>query len=250
MILIDEKTGKIEHQGKTLPLYSLEAFELISKLWVKMGWANKYSYQYTWLGRPIIQHPEDILKIQEVIYQIKPTLIIETGVAHGGSLIFYASLLKLINSGRIIGIDIDIREKNRKAIEQHELSSAITLIQGSSIDTQIIQQVQTLIKKDDVVLVLLDSNHSYAHVLEELKLYSPMVTPGSYIVATDGIMKDLKGAPGAADDWEHDNPQTAVMEFLETNKTFVLETPKPIFNESSITFENTYWPNAWLKKVK
>jgi len=249
MLTIDEEKQVVNVNGETLPLYSTKAFEVISKLWVKMGWANKYSYQFSWMGRPIIQLPEDILLIQEVIYKIKPTLIIETGIAHGGSLIFYASLLKAMGKGRVVGIDIDIREHNRRAIEDHELYSAITLIQGSSIDPAIVETVRGHIHKDDTVLVLLDSNHSYAHVLEELKAYSSMVNVGSYIVATDGIIKDLEGVPGAGENWHHDNPQTAVEEFLQQNQNFILEQPQGGFNQSEINFENTYWPNAWLKRI-
>jgi cephalosporin hydroxylase len=250
MLTIDEKNQIVEVNGEKLPLYSPQAFEAISALWVKMGWANKYSYQFSWMGRPIIQLPEDLLLVQEMIYQVKPSLIIETGIAHGGSLIFYASLFKAMGKGRVIGVDIEIREHNRSAIEAHELFPLITLVEGSSTAPAIVDKVHGLTKKDDVIMILLDSNHSYAHVLDELRAYAGMVSVGSYIVATDGIMKDLDGVPGAGSNWQQDNPQTAVFEFLKENKNFVLERPKGKFNQSQVNFENTYWPNAWLKRVK
>src|SRR4030042_2614432 len=168
-------------------LFSKESFELISNIWLKVGWNQKYAYTFTWLGRPIIQLPEDIVRIQEIVFQIKPDVIIETGIAHGGSLIYYASLCKIIGKGRIIGVDIEIRPHNRKAIEAHELFPLITLIEGNSVDKTTIQQVKSLVKKTDTVLVILDSNHTKNHVLQELDAYSLFVTRGSYIVVTDGI---------------------------------------------------------------
>src|SRR6202041_1198377 len=138
----------------------------------------KYSYSFTWLGRPIVQLPEDILLIQEAIYQVKPDVIVETGVAHGGSLIFYASLCKTMEKGRVIGIDIEIRPSNRAAVEAHPLSSFITLLEGSSTNPDVVKQVRAAIRPKEVVLVLLDSCHSKDHVLEELQAYSPLVSKG------------------------------------------------------------------------
>ena len=165
------------------------------------------------MGRPIIQLPEDVLRIQEVIYRVQPDVIIETGVAHGGSLIFYASLFKAMGRGRVIGIDIEIRPHNRRAIEAHEMKPLITLIEGSSIEPSIVEQVRALITPGETVLVLLDSNHTKAHVLAELEAYGPFVTPGSYIVATDGIMKEVAGAPRTGPDWDWNNPLDAAREF-------------------------------------
>ena len=191
-----------------------------------------------------------MIRIQEVIYQIKPTLIIETGIAHGGSLIFYASLLKMLGKGRVVGVDIEIREHNKKAIKDHVMSSMITLIEGSSIDNTTVRRVEQEINQDDIVLVILDSNHSKDHVLHELRLYSKFVSNSSYIVATDGIMQEVVGGPRTKDDWIWNNPQQAVKEFLEENDCFILENIKPIFNESIVDSSPTYWPNAWLKKIK
>lgn len=251
---IDLEAGTVEVSNDDLThvydIGSKEAFALISKAWLRSGWDAKYVYSFSWLGRPIIQLPEDMMRIQELIYDIKPNIILETGVAHGGSLIFYASLLRAMGKGRIIGIDIDIRDHNRKAIEEHELSELISLIEGSSIDDQVFGTARNLIDPGDTVLVLLDSNHSKAHVLEELGMYAKLVTQGSFIVACDGIMQDLKGAPRTQDDWSWNNPQEAVREFLYENEHFELVEPEFPFNESVITDRITYWPNAFLKRTK
>ena len=202
------------------------------------------------MGRPIIQLPEDMIRIQELIYRLKPDVVIETGVAHGGSLIFYASLFQAIGKGRTIGIDIEIRPHNRDAIEQHELFDYITLVEGSSTDTAIVEQVKSLVGADETVLVILDSNHTKDHVLEELEAYAPMVTPGSYIVACDGIMRLVAGAPRTESDWTWDNPETAAQEFAAAHDEFVIEEPEFPFNEGVVTERVTYWPSAYLKRLR
>ncbi len=227
-------------------LYSDEAFKILSQLWLKVGWNQKYGYSFSWFGRPIIQLPEDIIRIQEVIYRVKPDVIIETGVAHGGSLIFYASLCKAMGRGRIVGVDIEIRPSNRAAIEAHELASYISLIIGSSTDPAIIGQIQSLIKPTESVLVILDSNHTKQHVANELVAYTPLVTPNSYIVATDGIMRDLYDTPRGEPGWKQDNPAAAALEFAQSNPEFVLEQPIWPFNESTLNENLTHWPSAWL----
>src|SRR5690242_4291080 len=151
----------------------------------------QYSYNFSWMGRPVIQYPQDMIAMQEIIWDVKPDLIIETGIAHGGSLIYYASLLELIGKGEVLGIDIDIRDHNRKEIEKHPMIKRIGMIQGSSISNEIIEQVREHVKGKKSVLVCLDSNHTHDHVLSELNLYSPFVTTGSYIVAFDTIVEDL-----------------------------------------------------------
>ncbi len=244
-VLIQEVEGK----SRTINLYSKEAFELISHQWLKIGWNQKYSYTFTWMGRPIIQLPEDMIRAQEVIFRVKPDAIIETGVAHGGSLIFYASLCKIMGRGRVIGVDIEIRPHNRRAIEEHELYPYITLIEGSSTDPKIVGQVKKLIKQDESVMIFLDSNHSKQHVLEELKAYSDLITPGSYIVATDGIMKNLNDVPRGNPEWKLDNPAEAAIEFVKKRNEFVLEQPPWPFNESPLTENVTHWPSAWLKRL-
>ena len=250
MYTIDEDKNIITTKDGTLNIYSKEAFNLIKKLWIKSGWANKYSYQFTWLGRPIIQLPEDMIKAQEIIFSVKPTLIIETGIAHGGSLIFYASLLKMLGKGKVVGVDIEIKDNNKNAILSHDLAEYIQLIEGSSISYDVINKVKACINNNDKVLVFLDSNHTCEHVLSELKCYSEMVTVGSYIVATDGVMEDLVGVPGGKEDWLWNNPQEAVRVFLKDRHDFILEDIKQVFNESQVDSLPTYWPNAWLKKIK
>src|SRR4051794_38290951 len=184
----ESRTLTIDAAGKpeVVPLYSTRAFELISDQWLRVGWNEKYVYTFSWLGRPLIQLPEDVIRVQEVIYRVKPDVIIETGVAHGGSLVFYASLCKAIGKGRVVGVDIEIRPSNRAAIEAHELASYIALIEGSSIDPATVEQVRARVQPGERAMVILDSNHSKDHVAQELERYHPLVAPGSYIVATDG----------------------------------------------------------------
>lgn len=237
-----------EHGEKEIMLYSKEAFDLISQLWLKVGWNEKYSYTFTWMGRPIIQLPEDMVRTQEVIYRVKPDVIIETGVAHGGSLIYYASLCKAMGRGRVIGVDIVIRPENRKAIETHELSPWISLIEGDSVSAEVLHQVQSMVKPNEQVLVLLDSNHTREHVRAELEAYHSLVTRGSYIVATDGIMRDLYDVPRGQPGWDIDNPATAAAEFVEAHPEFVMEQPDWIFNESNLNQNLTHWPDAWLRR--
>ena len=251
-IIIDTSTKKLSIQegnkNTEFDLYSDEAFEYLSHQWVKVGWNQKYPYTFSWMGRPVIQLPEDMIRMQEVIYRIKPDVIIETGVAHGGSLIFYASLCKAMGKGRIIGIDIEIRKHNRKAIEAHELFSYITLVEGSSIEKNIVDKVHSLVEQGEKTLVILDSNHSRQHVLEELRAYCDLVSEGSYIVATDGVMKYLDDVPRGQDDWNSNNPVEAVHDFMKENTDFTLEQPEWPFNESNLKNNITHWPDAWLKR--
>jgi len=253
-IQIDTDEGKIvqllaDGTVKEFDFDTPQAFALISQAWLRVGWDAKHVYSFSWMGRPLIQLPEDVLRIQEVIYKVKPDVLIETGIAHGGSLVFYASLFRAIGKGRVVGVDIEIRPHNRAALENHELISYISLIEGSSIAPSIVDQVRQHIRAGESVMVVLDSNHSKEHVLAELELYGPLVTEGSYIVATDGIMKDLVGAPRANDDWNWNNPSTAAQEFAASHPEFELEAPAFTFNEGIIKDAVTYWPNAWLRRI-
>jgi cephalosporin hydroxylase len=250
LIDTDARTLSYENNGEkhVLDLFSKQAFELISKQWLRVGWNAKYPYTFSWMGRPIIQLPEDLVRIQEVIYRVKPDVIIETGVAHGGSLVYYASLFKAMGQGKVIGIDVEIRPHNRTAIEAHELFPFITLIEGSSTDKAIVKKVKSLVKTGESVLVILDSNHTKRHVLAELDAYHDLVTPGSYIVATDGSMKDLYDVPRGNPEWKWDNPERAADEFLRTHSDFVLEQPAWPFNESELSENITHWPGAWLRR--
>lgn len=241
-----EDAGKI----KIMELYSKEAFEAISRQWVRVGWNQKYQYTFSWMGRPVIQLPEDMIRMQEVIFQLKPDVIIETGVAHGGSLIFYSSLCNAMEKGRVIGIDIEIRTHNRVAIETHALSDRITLIEGSSVSPEIVAKVKSFVKPGEKVLVILDSSHTYAHVYDELEAYAELVTLGSYIVATDGIMYDLAEVPRGIPEWATDNPTFAARDFAAAHPEFVIEQPAWPFNESALDQNITHWPGAWLRRTK
>ncbi len=247
----EKQTLNVEdgNNNKQIDLYSREAFEILSLQWVRVGWNQKYQYTFSWFGRPVIQLPEDMIRMQEVIYRLKPDVIVETGIAHGGSLIFYASLCKAMGKGRVIGVDIEIRAHNRKAVEEHELSPYITMVEGSSTDKGIVEKVRNMIADASVVLVILDSNHSYQHVTDELEAYYSMVTAGSYIVATDGIMKDLHDVPRAGNDWQTDNPTCAAIDFAAKHKEFIIEQPAWPFSESELKENITHWPSAWLKRL-
>lgn len=253
MITIDEENNTVIIQNGSevtqLPMKSPAAFEAVSKAWLRCGWDVKHVYTFTWMGRPVIQLPEDMLRIQEVIHRVQPDVLIETGVAHGGSLIFYASLFKAMEKGRVIGVDIEIRPHNRAAIEAHPMSPLITLVEGSSTSPATIEQIKAQIKPGETVMVVLDSCHSYQHVLNELEAYAPLVTEGSYIVATDGIMKDVVGAPRSQADWATNNPHQAATDFAVSHPEFINQQPQWLFNESEGLINNiTYWPGAWLKR--
>ena len=238
-------------QEQKLPLYSRDAFEALSDLWVKVGWDQKFSYTFSWFGRPVIQLPEDMIRTQEVLWRVKPDVLVETGVAHGGSLIYYASLMKAMDKGRVLGIDIEIRPHNRQAIESHPMAERISLLEGSSTAPEVVQAAKDFIRPGETVLVMLDSNHTYDHVLAELEAYAPLVTVGSYIVATDGIMSELTDVPRGDADWDKDNPTRAAADFAARHPEFQLELPEPawVFNESDLRRTPTHWPGAWLKRI-
>jgi len=235
---------------ESLDLYGTRAFELLSRQWLRVGWGCRYSYRNTWLGRPIIQLPEDMVLMQEVIFDVRPDLILETGVAHGGSLVFYASLCKALEQGRLIGVDIEIRPDNRKAIEDHPLSAYIRLIEGDSTDPEVVEQVKKAILPNEKVMVLLDSCHSRDHVLAELRAYAPLVSVGSYIVVMDSIMAHLAGVPGSGSDWTWNNPMGAANEFLENNPDFEVSEPGFAFNEGTSAERVTYSPRGFLRRIR
>ena len=206
----------------------------------------KYSYNFSWLGRPIIQFPQDMVAMQEIIWEVKPDLIVEMGIAHGGSIIFYASMLELLGgAGHIVAVDIDIRKHNRAEIEKHSMSKRITMIEGSAIDEKIAEKVREFIKEDMKVLVVLDSFHTHDHVLRELELYSPLVTKNSYLVVFDTAVEDLPEDSFPNRPWgKGNNPKTAVWEFLKTNDRFVID--EKIQNKLVITVA----PDGYLKCIK
>lgn len=205
----------------------------------------KYSYNFSWMGRPIIQYPQDMVAMQELLWEIKPDLIIETGIAHGGSLIYYASILELIGKGEILGIDIDIRDHNKKAIEEHPMAKRITMIQGSSIDESTVEKVKEFAKDKKTILVSLDSNHTHEHVLKELELYADFTSVDSYCVVFDTIIEDMQENMYPNRPWDiGDNPKTAIKTFLEKNDDFIVD--EGIDNKILISVA----PGGYLKRVK
>ena len=228
---------------------------------MKASLASKYSYNFNWLGRPIIQYPQDMIALQEIVWDVKPDLIIETGIAHGGSLVLSASLLAMLDycdavsnsqmvdprqpKRKVIGIDIDIREHNRKAIEQHPMANRIKMIQGSSIAPEIIHQVNDVSKGYRNILVCLDSNHTQDHVLAELEAYAPLVSLNSYCIVYDGIVEDVPAELSGDRPWgPGDNPKTAVLEYLKTHPEFEID--KNIQQKLLITVA----PDGFLKRVR
>jgi cephalosporin hydroxylase len=205
----------------------------------------RYSYNFSWMGRPIIQYPQDMIAMQEIIWDIRPDLIIETGIAHGGSLIYYASLLELIGHGEVLGIDIDIRKHNRAEIEKHPMVKRIHMIEGSSISNETIEKVKDHAKGKQKIIVCLDSNHTHEHVLEEMRTYSPFVNVGSYLIVFDTIVQHLPDNYIPNRPWgPGNNPMTAVDEFLKWNDDF--STDESIDNKLLISVA----PKGYLKRVK
>jgi len=205
----------------------------------------KYSYNFSWMGRPIIQFPQDMIAMQEILWKVQPDLIIETGIAHGGSLIYYASLLELIGKGRVLGIDIDIRAHNRVEIEKHPMAGRIDMIQGSAVDDGVAQEVADRANSAETVLVVLDSNHTHAHVKRELELYAPLVSVGSYCVVFDTVVEDMP--PGSFPDrpWDiGDNPKTALHEYLKETDSFEIDAG--VHQKLLITVA----PDGYLKRVR
>ena len=246
----DARTLKIDEgeEQRSFDLFSREAAERLARLWVKVGWVRKVSYGYSWLGRPIIQIPDDMVRIQEAIIQLRPDVIVETGIAHGGSLVYYASLLQLLGKGRVIGIDIEIRPHNRAAIQAHSLFERITMIEGSSVDSDVVARVGSLIEPGEKVMLILDSNHSRDHVLAELEAYCGLVSPGSYILSQDGVMEEVAGLPRAGPDWDWNNPAAANRAFLDRHPEFELAPPPRPFDETLEAPDLTHHKAGWLRR--
>jgi cephalosporin hydroxylase len=238
---MDPKQQFVEERKKILKAFqnSQEGNDL-SREWITFAQTHKYSYQFDWMGRPIIQYPQDMVAMQELVWSIKPDLIIETGIAHGGSLIMNASFLALlelaeaIESGemidpakpkrKVLGIDIDIREHNKKAIENHPMSNRIDMIQGSSIAPEIIEQVKQYAQEFNTILICLDSNHTHEHVLAELEAYAPLTSIGSYCVVFDTAVEDMPEEMFLDRPWgPGDNPKTAVWKYLESHNEFKID---------------------------
>lgn len=217
----------------------------LARDWFVASSRYEYSYHFSWLGRPMIQYPQDIIALQEIIWRVKPDLIVETGIARGGSLVFYASMLELLGHGQVLGIDIDIREHNRRAIESHPCFKRIALIEGSSVEEPTVKKVCDVAKDKERVLVVLDSNHAHEHVLREMQLYSPLVPCGSYMVVFDTVIEEMPAGSFPGRSWDKgNNPMTAVQEFLQGSDRFVID--KEIGGKLLITAA----PDGYLKCVK
>lgn len=239
LAFIEERKERIEKNGGNEELKkAADDFNVASN-------KAQYSYNFSWMGRPIIQYPQDMIAMQEIIWELKPDLIIETGIAHGGSLIYYASLLELIGKGEVLGIDIDIRQHNRAEIEAHPMFKRIKMLEGSSISQEMIDKVAAIAAGKQTVLVVLDSNHTHDHVLQELEMYAPFVTLNSYIVAFDTIVEDLPNDYMPGRPWRQgNNPKTAVWEFIKSHPEFEID--KRIDNKLLISVG----PDGYLKRVK
>ena len=218
---------------------------------VKKTADTNYTYNFSWLGRPIIQVPQDIVVIQELIWKTKPDLIIETGIAHGGSLIFSASMLALlefcgeIKNGKVLGIDIDIREYNKKLIQDHPMVKKITMIEGSSISKIIVDQIKKFVKNSKNIMVILDSNHTHDHVLRELELYGPLVSKNNYCIVMDTIIEEMPKGSYPNRPWDvGNNPKTALKKYLEKHPEFEID--EDMQNKLLITSS----PDGYLKKIK
>jgi cephalosporin hydroxylase len=238
---MDSVSIRVGGELREVDIYSEEGFRLLSDLWTRSGWQHKVSYEVTWLGMRIIQLPEDILMMQELIYKLRPDVVIETGVAHGGTAVFYASMLELIGKGRVVSVDIDIRKHNRVAIEAHPMSQRITLIEGDAVAPATVAKVRDLVASSETVLLALDSNHTREHVAKELEAYSRLVTPGSYVVVFDSVLDRLEDAPSFKDEWRGGSVARAIEDFLATHPEFEVD---PSYNRLGAT----YCPNGFLRR--
>jgi cephalosporin hydroxylase len=252
---LKERSSRIEELSKD------SEFKANSSSWLEESMRKKYVYNFDWLGRPIIQYPQDMVAIQEIIWKTRPDVVIETGIAHGGSLILSASVLALLDmadakdSGSmmdptkpnrfVVGVDIDIRAHNCTAIEKHPLSDRILMIQGSSVDSKTIDQVKSLVKPNSKVMLCLDSMHSHEHVLSELEAYAPLVSEGCYCVVFDTFVEDMPSDLFPDRPWSPgDNPKTAVHEFLQNHPEFVID--ESVQDKLLITVA----PDGYLKRIK
>jgi cephalosporin hydroxylase len=235
--------------GSVVPLYSRAGFEILSREWLKTGWNLGHWRGFSWLGFQLQQLPEDVLRLQEAIYRLKPDVIVETGVYGGGSSMFFASLCELAGKGRVISVECAVQPGIREAFAAHPLGKRVCLVEGDSSSPDVFRRVEELAAGAGTVLVFLDSDHTKAHVARELALYSRLVTTGSYIVAADGVMRVLADTPKGDASWVEDNPAAAAREFAAAHPEFQLERPTPLFASEAYNDELTYFPDAWLKRV-
>jgi cephalosporin hydroxylase len=227
-----------------MPLYSKKAFELLTELHQKVGWQLKQPYSYSWMGLPILQIPDDMIRVAEVIHRLNPDFIVETGVAHGGSLAFYASIVSEWD-GQVIGIEKGVRCMD--AISKCPLAPWIEIIEGDSVDPDIVRHVYQRCL-DSSVFVILDSDHSQAHIAKELEAYHDLIKPGYYILVQDGNRGDFADVPRGNPEWAHDNGSDAALEFVKTHPEFTIEQPQWPFNESWLTENISFFKNGWIKR--
>jgi cephalosporin hydroxylase len=206
---------------------------------------HDWSYQWSWLGLPVIQMPPDIVALQEVIWETRPQLVIETGIARGGSLVLYASILDLIGEGEVLGIDVDIRAHNREAIEAHPLARRIRMVEGSSLDEDVIAQARARVAEVERVMVVLDSNHTHDHVLAELRAYGPLVSVGQFLVVADTFVEQIPEQEHRPREWgPGNNPATALRAWLDESEGFE---PDPFVNAKLLL---TASPGGYLRRIR
>ncbi len=235
------KAKLVDENGSEIDIYSEEGLQLMAELWTKVSVQHKIMYEPTWLGIPVIQYPGDMVMMQELIWKVRPEVIVETGLAHGGTAVLHVSLLELLGRGKVISVEIDIRQYNKVAIKSHPLSHRIEMVQGSSVDPETVAEVTRRIGDGRKVLVTLDSNHSCDHVLKELEFYSPLVSEASYIVAMDGAQALVHDIPRGKAEWRDDNPLRAIHTFLERHPEWEID---PYYNRLLVTSN----PDAFLRR--
>jgi cephalosporin hydroxylase len=245
---VNAEKGVILCDQEEIPLYSERGFKLLSESWLKVGWQLHYHYTFTWLGVPCLQLPEDLIRLQEVIVSFKPDWIIECGMAMGGTSLFLASLCALQKHGNVVGVEKDFRPHNRKRVFDHPVSSYLQVIDGDSTSNETFEQVKEKIHENDTVLVLLDSNHGYDHVLKELKLYCQLVTEGSYLIVADTLKGELHDVPRGKEHWLEDNPKRAIEDFLNEHSEFAQEEPKKLYDKGKMAYTLSHFEGGWLKR--
>jgi cephalosporin hydroxylase len=252
-IEIDTTTKELTlHQAdesKTIGLYSREALPILAELWLKTEWSTERWRAFSWAGVQMLQLPEDTIRLHEAIWRLQPDLIIETGVYRGGGSIFLAGLCKLMDRGRVICVELDLRPEAKETLTQHPLSQYITCLEGSSTAPEILSRIKPAIDAAECCMVILDSNHSADHVFAELECYGAMLKPGSIMLATDGVMERLWDTPLGQPDWSSNNPVAAVKRFLRhRGDRFELIAPPAMYGEAQFDLpELTYFPHGWLR---
>jgi cephalosporin hydroxylase len=253
-LVIDTEAGTVtcsrpDAPERTFPLYSGEGFRAVSDVWLRQQWNQMHWRSFSWFGLQMMQFPEDVLRLQEVLVALRPDVIVETGVHGGGSTAFFASVCRLLGHGRVISIDITISAEVRRAVEAGPFADLVTLIEGDSAAQDTVAAVRRLIRPGERAFVFLDSDHSRAHVLRELEAYADLVAEGCYMVATDGVMGVLADTPNGLPQWREDNPAEAARDFAARHAEFAIRRPRALFGEEHVVETLTYWPDAWLLRL-